>query len=851
MPDKTDIKVGKGIGYIGTLNGDVYIDSKDNSKTKLKPITFKNLNRQYTTPLTCSGLTEKDILVCPSNENYIKEAIKNLELAHKCIIKGSSGSGKSILTYQIAKRFHDKNWNVYKYNNYESDSYQFENLDENILIVVDDAQTLSMSSFKKLIDEAHEKLFILMNWNIDSSDNSEFLRSYPSVELIATEQVELIKRYSLEHKYEITQILKKLDVKTDETDYWDNIERRIDRASEEKTAWLFNYSLTEGWRKANNDMRQLSENNELDLVLIVVAIFQILTLDEGVERKVLINEFEKYNSDKKWLEKANQVLNEYCIIDNYNIVHKHYMYAKEVLHIFESYDNKNNKYSFIIELLKRLLSSKKYEKGHSSLLEYIMFNCQYCEYILNKEKFTIDMAINLFTSKAEDEVKIKNLNSLVRINHDVISIINDNIETLNQWVLSVNSNTVLPLNSLINELYNNKMKSFIITDKMLQYVLSKIAQPNIIESARFSYLYNRLYSFATSKQRKECSNDINKTIKKLKLINNNLKIEAYHFSKIVTNLGIINEQWATKIISDNIILIANAFNKDILRAYNLYEEILYLYFGVAGIILSSGKKRNTILAKRLIKQIDSQKIIDTFNTIKRFDVQDFATFLLFISIYDRKKIEEIVCKIDFSNLKKIYKNDKELEHYHKSLIRILYNKQCEEYQKYVDYLIEKTEYLEKLLVVLNLKLALEKLENGKIFKMYFHGSEGYKFILEFLEALEEENKFELVSKIIQDNKSIIEDAIFNNISNADKSINKYNFLIYLFNKKPNLLKELFDNEEKVNKHIKKIYTLLRGKAIEKKIGKLYLFFIKEFSSKHQEDIKKLELKFPSTKKFKL
>ena len=39
----------------------------------------------------------------------------------------------------------------------------------------------------------------------------------------------LVKKYSLEHKYEIIQVLKKLDVKTDETDYRDNIERSIYR----------------------------------------------------------------------------------------------------------------------------------------------------------------------------------------------------------------------------------------------------------------------------------------------------------------------------------------------------------------------------------------------------------------------------------------------------------------------------------------------------------------------------------------------------------------------------------------------------------------------------------------------
>lgn len=854
MPDK-NIKVITGIGNIENNYGHIYFSDNEirsESKTQLKPITFKNLNTQYTTPLTCSGLTEKDTLVCPSNDSYIREAINNLELAHKCIIRGSSGSGKSLLTYQIAKRFYDNNWTVYKYNNYVLDINGFEDLGEKVLILVDDAQVLSMNDFKKLIDEAHEKLFILMNWNIDTSDDSEFLRSYPSVEVSANEQVELIKKYSLQYKHEIIQVLKKLNIKTDETSYWDNIETRINNAAREKTPWLFNYSLTEGWRKANDDMKQLSENNELDLVLIVVAIFQILTLDKGVEEEVLVCELKKYNQDNNWLIKANQVISEYCIRDSERIVHKHYLYAKKVLYIFESYVKKSDKYSFVIELLKRVLSSQEYEKGYSSLLEYIMFDCKYCEYTLNKDKFTIDMCIEIFkSSKTEDSVKIRNLNSLVRINNDVISIVSSNITTVNQWILSADSNTVLPLNDLMNTLYNDKIEGFNLSDEMLQYILSQIVELDIIESAKFSSLYDRLHMFSTPKQRQRCAEHIDKTVQNLKLNNNSLEIEAYHFSKIITNLGRINEKWATKVISENMKLIANAFNSDILKAYSLYSEILYSYFGLMGIILGSGKKRNSIFAKRLIKKIDSQKIIDTFNIIKRFDVQNFATFLLFVSIYDRTKLEDIVCKIDFTNLKEIYKEDRDLEHYHKAIIRIIYNPKCQKYQEYISYLIDRTEYLEEVLVVLNPKLALEKLEKEKIFKMHFHGDKGYKFAFEFLEALEEEDKSDMVSKILQDNEKVIEDAIINNTSNADRSNEKYDFLVYLFNKTPNLLRELFENEEKVNKHIKKIYTLLRGKKIEKKMGNLYLFFIKNFSLNHQDDIKKLESTFPSTKKFRL
>ena len=825
----------------------------DDSETLLNPITFKNLNKEYTTPLTCSGLTEKDILVCPINDNYVDEAINNLELAHKCIIKGSSGSGKSLLTYQISKKFYDKTWNVYKYDKYASIMPNYADLDGKVLIIVDDAQTLSSGDFEKLICMAYEELYILMNWNTDTSDNSEFLHSYPSVEVIASDQVELIKKYSLKHQDKIVTVLKQLDIDTNETDYRDNIETRINRASKEITPWLFNYALTEGWRKANSDMKRLSEDKNLDLVLIVVAFFQILTQDKGVKKEIIIDELRHYNQDETWLENANKIIDVYAIKDNEQIVHKHYMYAKKVLYVFESYNKEGEKYSFVIEFLKRLLSSKEYEKGYSSLLEFVMFDCKYCAYILNRDNVTVEMSNYLLKNSTTDNaIKIKNLNSLVRINNKNISIVDSNIEVLNKWIMSANMDTVLPLSELINTLYNDKINNLYLTDEMLSYVLSKVAQSNIIDSAKFSYLYNRLHMFSSKEQKDKCFKNIEKASITFDISNRSLEIDAYHFTKIINNIAYLNESWSQQCVYKNLDFIANAFNRDILKAYRLYGSLIKEYFGIVYRILGvKDDYKNEKLAKKFIKLIKIESILETFSSLTRFNMQDFSMFLLLIAIYDRGKLDEISNKIDYQYLKNIYQEDNNLDHAHKGMLKLLYNPKYKAYQEYVAYLIDRNEYLEEILITLEPDLSEKKLKEGKKYKMHFHGDDGYKFNLAFLKALDKDNSLKLSLSIIKSNKAIIEESIFNNISNADRSKYKYDFLVYLFHKSPNFLKEIFQNKEKVDKHIKKIYTLLRGKKMEKKIGNLYLFFVKEFSEVHQEEIKEIESKFPSTRRFNI
>ena len=828
----------------------LYLHKKQNDnvlKPSLIPITFRNLNTKYTTPLTCSGLSEKDIQVCPSNELYIDSIKRNLELAHKCIIRGKSGTGKSLLTYQMAKVFYDDGWDIYKIDKNALSNNTFSIPNKKVLLLVDDAQTLSISYFEFIIENAYENCLVLLNWNSESNENSEFLRSYPCVDIIPFEQVKMIEKYSLEYKEEIIKVLKKKDININQKDYWDNIERRIKKASLEPTPWLFNYSLTEGWRKAENDMKLLSDDENLSLVMTVVAFFQIGTQDKGVTKKIILNELEHYNNDNRWKEKASNVIDEYCINDGEIIRHKHYLYAKEVLYSLENIDE------YIIEFIKRFLTNIEYEYGYSSLLEYIGFYHKDIKQILNEENFIVDRTRYLFKdSISEDEVKIKNLNSLIRFDKSVLLVISENIEILDNWLLTSNKNTVLALEEFVNTLYNEKFSDLNLTNEMLKHTLSKIIESDIIESAKFSSLYDRLHLFSSAEQKNKCFQNIEKASISFSISNTNLEIDAYNFSKIIINLGYINEDWSKQCLSNNLEFIAHAFNTDVLKACDLYNDLIGRYFGVIlRIVNNKTTNKNKRLAQQFIKLIKTESILHTFSLLTRFNMQRFCMFLIFISMNDKKRLNEISIQVDYKYLKKIYQDDTDLAHWHKGILKILYNPKYKPYEEYVVYLIDKNEYLEKLLVVFNPDLSEKRLKEGKKYKMEFHGDDGYHFSLLLIKSFDEDNNKELSNRIIQENKNSIQETIFNNISNIDGSKYKYDFLVYLFHKNPNFIKELFDDKEKVDNLIRKIPSLLRGKKIEKKIGNLYLFFIVNFSKIHQGKVKKLKSKFSSISRFKI
>ncbi|MEA1954353.1 MAG: hypothetical protein U9O24_08185 [Campylobacterota bacterium] len=755
------IEVEKGIGNIETLHGNVYINSDELKSDEnivsnpFKLVHFKNLESKYSTALTCSGLGETNVLSCPFHHEYISQITTQLDLGYKCIIRGDSGSGKSLLTYQVAKKFFDNSWKIYKLNkNTINNNTQIFFPNNKSLIILDDAQTIPLNIFEEIIENANENSLVLLNWNKDTLDNELFLRSYPIIEISSSEQVKMISDFSFKNKDDIAVKLKKLGLRIDKHDWFDNIDKRIKKASQESTPWLFNYSLTEGWRQAKNDMSYLRDQNNLDLVMLVVAVYQFVTLDKGVFKEVIINELKNYNTSDVWIRKAEKILNEYCIVEDELIKHKHHLYAKEVLHIFIENDKKNKQSrDFSIDLFRRILLNKEFEFGYSSMLEFIMFNYKYCERIYQKEKFIDNLTEDIFSSSlATDTIKIRNLNTYIRFDKGTLLILKENIEVLNKWVVSCDRDTATVLQDLINTLYNEKFTTFNLTDNMLESLLKKIIDSKIIDKSRYSSVYDRLHLFSNDKQRKLCKNKLETSNFKLDLSNHHKEIEHYHFSNIISNLEWTSNQWVNECILQNIQIIADRFNKNPVKAYSYYNKILFNHFRLSAIILGYKNKKDTIIAKKLISLIKSEVIIEAFNSVKVAEMNSFATFLVFISIYDRKKIEKISSNIDFSHFKKIYNEEKELDHYHESIVRVLYNKKSKVYNSYVKYLIDKLDVLTDLLIAANPEYSLEAIKNGKKFKMRFTRDNKYNFILIFLQALDKEEENEIILKIFHDYK---------------------------------------------------------------------------------------------------
>ena len=82
-----------------------------------KEVLFQNLETNYSTALSCSGLNEKHVKSCPKND-YVHTIIKKkLNLSKSFAILGESGCGKSLITYQIAYDYYLEGWDVFRFIN--------------------------------------------------------------------------------------------------------------------------------------------------------------------------------------------------------------------------------------------------------------------------------------------------------------------------------------------------------------------------------------------------------------------------------------------------------------------------------------------------------------------------------------------------------------------------------------------------------------------------------------------------------------------------------------------------------------------------------------------------------------
>ncbi|MBG9990345.1 MULTISPECIES: hypothetical protein [unclassified Pseudoalteromonas] len=861
----TIIDKNKGTGYSAEVLFGWKSYSEDVAKSRIyiekpfvlfKTVNFQFLESDYSTALSCTGLNEKNVESCPSSKAIISDITNKLQLANKCIIKGCSGSGKSLLTYQVAYNFYKQGYAVFNiHKELFTNNFTLAPPQDNSVLVIDDAQILDPNFLEVILSSAYKNCLILANWNSSTSIDDRFLRNYPFVEISPISQVKMLEKYCLENKDQISETLKLIGLKTNKKDHHDRIDARIFRASRESTPWLFNYSLTEGWNAAKQDLDLLENDQKLSMAIVTVAIFQFATLDNGVSKQIILTALKQFNNDNQWLQKAETALNKYCVSIEGNIKNKHYEYSRRVLKLFLSQNNSADELEYLLNLIALILKTDAYLTGHSNLIEFVMFDFRRGKYELNTRGITEEVTSNLLAStiKIQDAPAIvTKLNSLIRLNKDVLSLLKKDNSILEKWLLDVCRKTAYQLGNLINTLCNEDNKFLTVSEKHIKVVFDAMVNAHIEDRPRFAYLLNRMQFFVDE----QCK-DYQKKLFETSTFEINISAfsndtACYQFSKLIDQLACINSDWADEQVKHNIKGISELLNKDLMSAYSSLSDLISHYFGVTHAILgiertdSRLKKR----AKCLARELSIESILQAFESLEAVDVQSYCDILIFLALYDEGKLKEISNKFNYNKLYKIYESDEKLDHFHKCIISILQNRENTNYQNHIAKIVNKYNYVNELFVVISPEFSFEKIKSGMRYQMDFDGRSECKNELIILKAImDEENDETLVKRILQENIAKIADSIFNKAINVDNKKAKFDLLVFIHKNLPSIFNQIVKDQENVLVLIEKIRRLIKGKKQEKMFAQFYVFLLKNYSSQHVPQIAEIEKQYPSITRF--
>ncbi len=830
----------------------IHRTSPDNLFSK---VDFSNLEQHYSTALTCTGLTEKHILSCPSDQGLVRNVINKLHLANKCILLGSSGSGKSLLTYQVAHCFHLEKWNVVKINKQAvSNSTILVSPAAKSVILIDDAQTIKAHYLDSLLGGAHKDCIVLANWNTSTIAEDPITKKFPTARIVPSVQVKMLESFCMENRHKIAQTLRSVGLSVHNNNPHSSIDFRIKRAAREKTPWLFNYNLTEGWHAAKADFDLLKHDQGLHVVLVTVAIFQFATLDMGIGENVLMGALRKYNNELEWLQRAMNVMRDRCLIQEDKIRNKHYEYSRKVLAAFVAQEDAKRDHDYLTALLKEILTSEEYVRGHSNIVEFVMFDYKRCSYRLQSEGFFQRIAEDLIHADQDlTPAKVRKLNSLIRISPAAVSALRLQDNFVENWVLNSSRVNAHQLADFLNTLDNEEYGPLDLGVPMCDHLVALIASSEIEDRPRFTRLLDRLYRLLSTEDRCYASRKIGELSPSLKLSGTRATMDCYHFSCVIRDLVGINTEWADEQVAGNTLQIANIFNHDFANALDYFSELLCYYFQVVFCFLGNYSPRAMLnrCGRELARRLEESEIVNGFGNVSAIQLQAYSYVLVFLALHNKAKLMDISDKFDYARLESVTSSLPIVDHNHKSIINILHNPASPNWRRYVAHVIGSVNHVEWRFLQWDEDTAMKRVRAGIKYRMHIHMCEDCGIELLVLKYFHQKEEPALFERVVQENLEVITKAICSQAQNSDDHRSKFDLLLFLVSNCEFAIEKLFANERNCDKVTDKLERLLRGKKWEKLTGRLYAILISNYAPTRNDKLLDIERRFSTVRTTRL
>ncbi|MEI7014078.1 hypothetical protein [Leptospira licerasiae] len=788
------------------------------SQNYCRPIFFDIQEIQYSSALGCIGLTEKQINSCPANPRLIEHCITQLNLVHFCIITGPSGIGKSLTAYQVAAKYYEFDFDIFELY-IETVSEAIDGIPiskRKILLIVDNAHTLDALTISKIQAKASENLYVIFVWNESAKEITPYTLPQNVITVDPKEQVSIIAEHLLLNAEHVLEKLTSLKVDVGIDVHQISVEQKIHQSAKQPTPWLFNYALTDGWKIAKFDKARLKSNARQDVVLITLAIYQIATLDEGVNKSVIENSLANFNNLTQFILYVEDTLKIYSIKENGKIKLKHYEYAKQILYnVFPENEKEVQKY--IANLTSDILLSDEYLKGRSSLIEFINFYLYPLRYEIDRRGVFSSILKEIFTKKGiPDSQSIATLNSINRSDAKYINEFRKNQLKISKWLRLANPENSVEFSRLLNDLYNNKYNREVISKKTILNVQNYLINSDIEAAAKIATLLERLSLYfrnskSDSLRRSFSSIDFSNLIKQINSKN------IYYADIIITSLFSIDKESAKIVLIKILPQIANSFNEDPLEAFLNIHDLVNRAFGMISLVFGKYKEKYYLAeeAKILSSNINPETIADRINKLQYRETQEMGYLLHFIEFYCNDHIIEICENINFQHIANLFRKQNYLSHEH-FVFLVSFKDRCEKienYRNYIESLISKFDIYNFSLLTLSSQACINSLVSNQTKQFTFGESHEYALMIKLLKHLNRIGAYDTEKRIVKHNEIFLHTEINSTISNAEQNLSKLNLFKYILKNHPEAYFNAFaeTDQEFFNKKIDRLST---GKSTE-------------------------------------
>lgn len=428
------------------------------------------------------------VCACPRLKQ-VEDIQKRLDIVDYVIVEGEPGCGKSISIYQAAFDMSEKGYVVYRYINKNAEDTIFlpQSNEKKHLIIIDDAQNLPQFSLEQIISQSQKLTKIILAFT--QLRTAE--RSYTEpIRITNFDAVKAISQDYKRRKSEILPIVQKFDRYVGDGMMDTPFENRIKNASTKNTPWLFNYTLRGGWNTTNQNFQMVYSHNKCGLLSAIIALFQILKMDNTVDFKWLQTYIQKFDKTISWTEDDLDYLIKNKLVaslDDVRIVHIES--AKIIFHNFFKIADEESK-QLIVKILEDGYNNRIFTEQGLIWLQSAAFSS---EYYLREKIFTELLLDSVFSNLAEitdDERRghiayfLERMFSLHREKNGR-HYFRQNEHILAQWISDSTNKNAYPYSQLLNALNNER-------DETLKSFVSKINIASLLQNfsdSSVEYLY--------------------------------------------------------------------------------------------------------------------------------------------------------------------------------------------------------------------------------------------------------------------------------------------------------------------------------------------------------------------------